>query len=142
VSSPFADFLRNLRQRNGYRQHELAALLGYEQSYVSALELGVRPPSEEFLGMLRKHVPLGGTDLAALERSVKMSGRRFVLPVDVPTDTYLFCHELWEKLEGLHPAVIQAMRDLIKLENAIAEQPVARPGRLHRKTNQNREAKM
>lgn len=41
----------------------------------------------------------------------------------------------------LQPAVIQAMRELIQLQNAIAEQPVARPGRLHRKTNQNREAK-
>lgn len=50
MSSPFATFLRTLRVRSGMRQHELAKQLGYEQAYVSALELGNKPPSEEFLG--------------------------------------------------------------------------------------------
>jgi len=40
MSSPFAVFLKNLRLRSSQRQHELAKLLGYEQAYISSIELG------------------------------------------------------------------------------------------------------
>jgi predicted transcriptional regulator len=46
--SPFSHFLHTLRMRLEIRQAELAALVGYEQSYISALEVGLKgPPTEE-----------------------------------------------------------------------------------------------
>ncbi|HEX5806423.1 MAG TPA: helix-turn-helix transcriptional regulator [Macromonas sp.] len=39
--SPFSLSLHDLRLRNGLRQAELAELMGYEQSYISALEVGL-----------------------------------------------------------------------------------------------------
>lgn len=129
MSSPFAVFLRDLRLRNHFRQHELAALLGYEQAYVSALELGTRGPSKELLDSLAARLPLSEKDEAALWVSVSQSGRRFVLPAAVPTNTYRFCHELWARIDSLHPAVIQTMRELVRLEDEITEQPRCRPGR-------------
>ena len=51
--SPFAKLLRDYRIKSGLRQKELADLLGYEQSYLSALELGLKgPPNREFAGQL------------------------------------------------------------------------------------------
>lgn len=48
--SPFSHFLHELRLRHQIRQAELAELLGYEQSYISALEIGAKgPPTEEFV---------------------------------------------------------------------------------------------
>jgi len=49
--SPFAIYLRKLRLRRGLKQKEMAYLLGYEQSYLSALERSVKgPPKQEFIG--------------------------------------------------------------------------------------------
>ncbi len=123
MSSPFSIFLRDLRLRNNLRQHELAELLGYEQAYVSALELGTRGASKELLDALAARMSLSDKDRAALSQAVSESGRRFVLPAEVPTDTYRFCHELWEKIGDLHPAVIQAMRELVRLEDVMSDQP-------------------
>lgn len=51
--SPFADFLHELRMRHGIRQTELAQILGYEQGYLSALELDKKgPPTQEFIQKL------------------------------------------------------------------------------------------
>lgn len=48
--SPFGQLLHELRQKSGLRQVELAERMGYEQSYLSALELGVKgPPPTEFI---------------------------------------------------------------------------------------------
>lgn len=142
MSSPFAVFLRDLRLRNNLRQHELGELLGYEQAYVSALELGTRGASKEFLGALIARMSLGEKDQVALRQAVNESGRRFVLPAEVPTDTYRFCNELWEKIGHLHPAVIQAMRELVRLEDAMSDQPRSSLYRRRHRTSKGRETEM
>lgn len=40
--SPFSHFLHELRMRYDIRQVELAETMGYEQSYISALEVGIK----------------------------------------------------------------------------------------------------
>ena len=142
MSSPFAVFLRDLRLRNNLRQHELAAELGYEQAYISALELGTRGPSKELLEILVEKMPMSDKDQVALQQAVSESGRRFVLPAEVPTDTYRFCHELWGKIENLHPAVIQAMRELVRLEDVISDQPRCSPVRARRRASEGKGAEM
>lgn len=142
MSSPFAVFLRDLRLRNNLRQHELAAELGYEQAYISALELGTRGPSKELLEILIEKMPMSDKDQAALQQAVSESGRRFVLPAEVPTDTYRFCHELWGKIENLHPAVIQGMRVLLGIEDVLSDQPRCPPGRARRRASEGKGAEM
>jgi len=142
MSSPFSIFLRDLRLRNNLRQHELAEILGYEQAYVSALELGTRGASKELLDALAARMPLSDKDQVALSQAVSESGRRFVLPAEVPTDTYRFCHELWEKIGDLHPAVIQAMRELVRLEDVMSDQPRSPLYRRRHRTTKQGEAEM
>ncbi|BCL95577.1 hypothetical protein MAFF211491_00290 [Ralstonia solanacearum] len=131
--SPFATFLRALRVRSGMRQHELAKQLGYEQAYVSALELGNKPPSEEFLGKLNRGLSLNEKDNLEMRLAAEKSRRRFVLPADVPTETYLLCHELWEKIDRLYPAQIRAIRDLVRIDELLADEPTYGPARLRRR---------
>ena len=73
--------------RTGMIQFDLANLMGYEQAYVSAIELGLKPPSREFLDRLVKALAFGERDLDEMETAVKQSQRRFVLPPEVPSST-------------------------------------------------------
>lgn len=114
-------------------QFDLANLMGYEQAYVSAIELGLKPPSREFLDRLVKALALGERDLDEMETAVKQSQRRFILPPEVPTSTYVFCSALWDKIEGIHPAIIEAMHKMLHVEDVIAERPRIKAPRVRRK---------
>ena len=52
MSSPVSIFLRDLRLQVGMTQLDLAHSIGYEQAYVSSIELGTKSPSHEFLAKL------------------------------------------------------------------------------------------
>lgn len=59
--SPFAHLLHNLQMRHNIRQSELAERLGYEQSYISALEIGLKgPPGPDFVDRLIAALELVG----------------------------------------------------------------------------------
>jgi len=133
MTSPISIFLRNFRVQTGLTQLELAALISYEQGYVSAIELGLKAPSLQYLERITKALKMGARDLAELETAMQQSKRRFVLPSEVPTSTYKFCNALWEKIEVIHPAVIDAMYQMLKVEEEIASKPRLTRIRIHRK---------
>lgn len=141
MSSPFSDFLRSQRLRNGLRQAELAQLLGYEQGYISAIELGEKPPSEEFRKKLGVALGFTANDFAEMDEAVLESQRRYVLPRDLPTDIYRMYRELWVRLEKLHPAQIGAIRHILQLGEQMESGPVFQPSRIKRRTRE-QEAEM
>lgn len=141
MSSPFSDFLRSQRLRSGLRQAELAKLLGYEQGYLSSVELGEKPPSEEFLKRLGAELRFTAKDFAEMDAAVLESQRRYVLPRDLPTDIYRMYRELWVKFEKLHPAQIGAIRHILQLDEQIESGPVFQPRRIRRRTRE-QEAEM
>ena len=132
MSSPFSVFFKNLRLRLGLPQSELARKLGYEQSYISAVELGNKGPSQELLDKLAA-LYLTERDHEEMMTAARESNRRFILPTEVPADTYLLCNELWAKIGDLYPAQICAIRELIKLDDQIAERPHYGVERIRRK---------
>ncbi|OYX29924.1 MAG: transcriptional regulator, partial [Hydrogenophilales bacterium 32-62-9] len=69
-----------MRFRHGLRQQEMAEQLGYEQAYISAIELGKKSPSEDLLRKLAKEMDLSDSDQEALSLAVKESKRKYVLP--------------------------------------------------------------
>lgn len=130
--SPFALFLKELRLRSRLRQHEVAKLLGYEQAYVSSIELGIKPPSNEFVERLSRQLDLSESDRADIQQAIHESRRRFVLPAEVSPETFQLCNELWNKIDRLYPAQIQAIRQMIRLDEEIEHasiRPAARIGR-------------
>lgn len=62
MTSPIFFFLRELRLYSGLNQLQLARLLGYEQGYMSAIELGMKSPSNEFLAKLVTAMELSEKD--------------------------------------------------------------------------------
>lgn len=142
MNSPFSVFFRDLRFRHGLRQQEMAEQLGYEQAYISAVELGKKNPSEDLLRKLAKEMHLSNSDQEALSQAVKESKRKYVLPNEVPTETYRLCSELWEKIDRLYPAQIRAIRESIRIDDQMAEQPIYLVQRLRRRTKERKGAEM
>lgn len=136
MSSPISIYLRDLRLRVGVTQINLAHSIGYEQAYVSSIELGLKSPSPEFLSKLVAMLKLSLEDRENLEMAVKASRRRFILPPDSSAKTFLFFNELWDKLDRLHPALLDAMHVMLKVEEQVAERPRYQPTRLRRRSKQ------
>lgn len=132
--SPFSTYLYDLRTRHGLRQGELAVRLGYEQSYISALELGTKgPPTDEFVSKLIQVLDLEIDEQEALLKAIQESQRKYLVPNTAPADVFKLVSELWGALETLHPAQVAMMRDMIHLKSQL--QTPCRPdvGRVHRK---------
>jgi transcriptional regulator with XRE-family HTH domain len=121
-------------------QLDLAQAIGYEQAYLSSIELGLKNPSQEFLTRLMEKIRLSDEDRQELESALKESNRRFSLPHGSSTETFLFCNALWAKLDRLHPAVLEAMHSMLRLDDQIVNRPRQQPSRLRRR--QSKEASM
>jgi len=63
----FGDYLRQIREKNGWTQPEAAARADIEQSYLSKLETGKSYPSEDIFGRLVRAYDM---DVAAMANSV------------------------------------------------------------------------
>jgi transcriptional regulator with XRE-family HTH domain len=106
--SPFSQFLKALRVKRRLRQHELARVLGYEQSYVSALERSDKgPPRREFIERLTTGLALDDEEKAGLTRSIEGSRRQLVLPVKASDQEYALMRLLEPQLGRLSPLQIQ-----------------------------------
>lgn len=125
--SPFSIDLRNLRDHQGLRQSELAAKLGYEQSYVSALEVGTKgPPTPEFVERLIECLALDMEWQRRLWEAYTMSQRKFVLPLQASPEMYRLCHELRAQIDRLHPAQIELIRFALHLRHHIDNEQAVR----------------
>lgn len=133
MSSPISIVLKNLRVEAGVTQVEWADRLGYEQAYVSSLEIGLKPPSQEYLDRLFAATKPGEHERKEIEVAMQQSRRRFVLPAEGSTATYKFCNALWDKIDDLHPALIDAMHQMLIAGVEIATNPRFKATRLRRK---------
>jgi len=119
VMSPFSHFLYDLRMRRQIRQVELAERIGYEQSYISALEAGLKgPPTQEFVDRLKSELKLSAEDARALQGAVDASQRRLVLELDMPQDVYWLIKRLREKLPELTPTQVRVINDVLSMATA------------------------
>lgn len=127
--SPFAHYLRELRSRRGLRQKELAEQLGYEQSYLSALELGTKgPPRRDFLERLTKGLNLSAGESAALHLAVERSRRSIKVPMAASEAVYELCHALGQQLEQLEPFQIELISLALRM-NGQRDQDMVNPRR-------------
>lgn len=116
--SPFAAILKQFRQKRGLRQKDLALHLGYEPSYLSALERGEKgPPKQDFIRRLVRGLELNEAERLELEKSLRLSRRQFSLPTQASEKEFELVHELEPHLGSLTPLQI----DLIKLAIRIPE---------------------
>lgn len=122
--SPFADFLHGLRMRHGIRQIELAEIMGYEQTYISSLELDKKgPPTEEFLNKLIKQFQLSPSEQDLLLKAADASQRKTIIDTDVHQDVYWMMHDLRQRLPELTTVQIQLIRIALGLKESLNEFP-------------------
>jgi transcriptional regulator with XRE-family HTH domain len=93
--SPFAEALRALRVTRNLRQKDAAEMLGYEQSYLSALETGAKgPPKQDFIERLARVYALDELERIALKDALSQSKRTLVLPKDASADEFQILKKL------------------------------------------------
>lgn len=127
--SPFSETLHSIRVRHGLRQAELAKLIGYEQSYISALEVGLKgPPTDEFLERLAAAMPLTEEEQETLRAAALASQRKLVIEPDAPADIYWLLSDLRGEVEHLTPAQVRMIREVLALRGTMREsrEPVRR----------------
>lgn len=121
--SPFSHFLHQLRMRREIRQAELAEMLGYEQSYISALEIGIKgPPTPEFVDKLIAALALSEDEQNEIRDAVDASQRKLVLDPDTPRDVYWMLKDLREQVNALHPVQLKMIRDALNLKGKLVDQ--------------------
>lgn len=117
--SPFASYLRELRCRRGLKQKDAAELLGYEQSYISALERSAKgPPKQDFVTRLIRVLKLSAAERVELEEALRKSKRQVSLPCSAPAEEYELLRELEPQLGRLHPVQIKMIRQVLSLPQA------------------------
>lgn len=116
--SPFSSYFHELRRRYRVSQKELAKRMGYEQGYISGLEVGRKgPPNEEFIGKLIETLDLDEDEQIALRQTVAESQRRYVLPGDASTDVYKLVRKLWGEMNNLQPTQIRAINEILSFQD-------------------------
>jgi transcriptional regulator with XRE-family HTH domain len=108
------------------RQADFAAKLGYEQSYISAIELGKGPPSGEFIDKVIERLQLTDTWEAKLRAALDESQRKIVMPAGAPEDVYKVFNALRRQVDTLRPVQLELMQIALRLPDALtAVQPPA-----------------
>lgn len=128
--SPFSHLLHDLRMRHNIRQSELAELLGYEQSYISALEVGLKgPPTAEFVERMMKTLSFTPQEIDDLKKAVEASQRKLVIDADMPRDIYWLLNDLRTNISRLGPVQVRMIKDVLQFTDRGTEiwtEPVRR----------------
>ncbi|MDR1995638.1 helix-turn-helix transcriptional regulator [Azonexus sp.] len=120
--SPFSVILRGFRLARGFTQNELALRLGYEPSYISALERSEKgPPRQDFIQRLIRGLELNDTERANLAKALADSKRQISLPPKASEEEYQLIRALELQLGHLHPIQIQFINLALSLGNPSSE---------------------
>ena len=125
--SPFSRHLVELRRRHGLRQGELASKLGCPQSYLSAIEGGLKgPPTAEFVERLSKTLSLPVSETRELVDVLEASQLKLAIALDANEDIFWLLKDLREQLPALSPLQVRMIRDIIRLRDPqIADQTLS-----------------
>jgi len=133
--SPFSQCLVTLRTRYGIRQGELADLVGYEQSYISALEVGLKgPPTLEFVKRLSEALSISSEEKQYLHEALLASQRKFTIELDAREDVYWMFRDLREQLPELSEVQVRVIRDILRLHDPQQRQ-ILKPMRCAKRRN-------
>jgi transcriptional regulator with XRE-family HTH domain len=125
-----------LRLRHQIRQSKLAELLGYEQSYISALEVGIKgPPTDEFVQKLITTLALPPSAQLELKEAVAASDRKLSIPADSPPSHYRMLKELRDQFDNLHPLQVRLIQEALSMRGSLVDpqpEPIRRIKRRRR----------
>ncbi|WP_428826196.1 helix-turn-helix domain-containing protein [Azonexus sp. IMCC34842] len=142
--SPFSILFRHVREKSGLRQKDLAELLSYEQSYLSAIEIGSKgPPTPEFVQKLISVLALNEDEARQMWEAMDASQRKIQIPSDAPEGVFLLGYELRKQIDHLHPSQVEAMLAILRLSTAMkVVEPAGLQNAGRRKAIREQEAQM
>lgn len=109
-------------------------MVGYEQTYISALEVGSKgPPTEAFVSKLISVLKITGDERELILEAAEASARKLVLDKDMPQEVYWLLRDLSNHLHNLSPAQIQIVRQVLALKDSINEKPPIEMNRIKRR---------
>jgi transcriptional regulator with XRE-family HTH domain len=127
--------------RYGVRQTELAEMMGYEQTYISALEVDKKgPPNQEFINRLIKALNLTPEEREQLLVAADASQRKFKIDSEVHQDVYWMIRDLRNRLPEITTVQVQLIRQILGLNESLIQRPIEVRHQLKKRRNQ--EAKM
>lgn len=133
--SPFSRVLRELRMHRGIRQGDLAVMIGYEQTYISALEIGTKgPPTHEFVDRLIDALSLTLVEEEEIREAARASERKILLKAEMPERVFWMMKKLRDNIDTLHPAQIAMINDVIDMRACLAEAPPREALRMRKQT--------
>lgn len=113
--SPFAEYLQSFRRTNKLSQRELGHFVGYEQGYISAMEIDKKEPTADFLDAFCNKYNLTLLESDKLRFLASVSKRRLIIPKDAPTEAYSIIHRLMENIVDIHPSILRIFNEVITL---------------------------
>jgi transcriptional regulator with XRE-family HTH domain len=120
--SPFSLLLRQFRLSRGLKQIELADRLGFEPSYLSALERSEKgPPRQDFIKRLIRGLDLNEAEQDALARALRDSCRQVSLPAKSSSEEYAFLRRLRPQLGSLHPLQLKLLDLVLQIPETFPE---------------------
>jgi transcriptional regulator with XRE-family HTH domain len=126
--TPFSHFLRKLRTDRHITQKDMAEFLGYEQSYLSALENGAKgTPKKQFLDQVVKRLNLDAQEKLALFNAANISRRSIKLPFKASCEIFEICHELEQQLPRLTHFQLELITLALRLNHVKANVQVLTP---------------
>lgn len=135
--SPFSLLLRQFRLSRGLKQIELAERLGFEPSYLSALERSEKgPPRQDFIRKLIRGLDLNEAEQDELARALRDSCRQVSLPAKSSSEEYAFVRRLRPQLGSLHPLQLKLLDLALQIPDAFPETRKDDPAGLCRPSSQ------
>lgn len=121
--SPFSLLLKEFRVSRGLKQIELAARLGYEPSYLSALERSEKgPPRQDFIRRLIRGLQLNEDEQNRLAVALRDSCRQVSLPARSSLLEYEFLKRLRPQLGSLHPLQLELLDIVLRIPEVMDQE--------------------
>lgn len=119
--NPFSKEIRRLRKLKGIQQKDAAEKLGYEQSYISAVELGLKDPPRhpDFLEKLVLIYQLTADEQFHLKDLLHLSNRVITIPRKASEEEFYLVHQLKRKFGTLSADQIHLINVVLNM-NAIS----------------------
>lgn len=119
--NPFSKEIRSIRESKGIKQKDAADFLGYEQSYLSAIELGLKDPPKNsyFWKRLIKTYQLTADQQTHLKELLDLSNRVITIPKNASEEVFYLGHQLEHRFVTLSAVQIQLINVVLNM-NAIS----------------------
>jgi len=113
--TPFAHALRDLRQRKGVTQRDLARAIGVSPAYLSALEHGRKgKPSFDLLQRIAGYFNIIWDEAEELFMTAEASHPRVVVDTSgLPPQYTAFANRLAREIRALPPDMLEALEKLL-----------------------------